>query len=117
MVKHVRKIESDLLTPLCAPPGNAVASFAQASNDIICDVLSRVIAMAPGFSPALAEQIDRDTRQVWGGDRPYISSRKGAGSSSRNDQIKRDYQNGERVALLERRYGLSGQQIRNIVKT
>ncbi|MBV5331029.1 hypothetical protein JZU69_01105 [bacterium] len=99
-----------------SPPPPPPPPPVQAHNDIISDILSRVISMAPNFSLALAEQIDRETRQMWGGDRPYISTRKGAGSSSRNDRIKSDYQKGERVALLMRRYDLSASRIREILK-
>ena len=99
----------------CSPP-QPQPQPQQAHQDIISDILSRVISMAPNFSLALAEQIDRETRKMWGGDRPYISTRKGAGSSSRNDRIKSDYQKGERVALLMRRYDLSASRIREILK-
>jgi Mor family transcriptional regulator len=85
-------------------------------NDIIDDILRRVIAMAPGFSEALAAQIDKEARAQWGGDRPYISLRRGDGRSTRNANIKRDYLAGERVPLLERRYGLSARQIWNVIK-
>lgn len=86
-------------------------------NDIIDDILRRVIAMAPSFSESLAEQIDKQARAHWGGDRPYIASRSGAGTSARNAAIKRDYwQGGERIPLLERRYGLSKSRLWEIIK-
>jgi Mor family transcriptional regulator len=72
--------------------------------------------MAPNFSLALAEQIDRETRKMWGGDRPYISTRRGEGKSTRNDRIKSDYQKGAHVAFLMRHYDLSASRIREILK-
>ena len=87
-------------------------------NDIISDVLSLVISMAPGFSAALAAQVDRETRERWGGDRPYISKRAGEGNSTRNAEIKRDYwQRGEHIPLLERRYGLGKTRLWEIIKS
>lgn len=92
--------------------------FEPNENDIIDDILRRVIAMAPGFSVALAEQVDKEARAQWGGDRPYISKQCGGGKSTRNDAIKRDYwQKGERIPLLERRYGLSSRQLWYIIKS
>ena len=91
--------------------------FEPNENDIIDDVLRRVIAMAPGFSAALAAQIDKEARQQWGGDRPYISLRRGAGISSRNAAIRRDYLAGEHIPLLERRYGLGKSRLWEIIKS
>lgn len=92
-----------------------IEAFEPNENDIIDDILRRVIAMAPGFSAALAAQVDKEARQQWGGDRPYISLRRGAGTSSRNAAIKRDYLAGERIPLLERRYELSPRRIWQII--
>jgi Mor family transcriptional regulator len=91
--------------------------FEPNENDIIDDILRRVIAMAPGFSAALAAQVDKEARQQWGGDRPYISLRKGAGHSRRNAAIKRDYLAGEQIPFLERRYALSNTRIWEIIKS
>lgn len=86
-------------------------------NDIIGDILRRVITLFPGLSPEIAAKIDKEVRQQWGGDRPYIGIRSGAGYSSRNAAIKRDYQAGERIPLLERRYGLGKSRIWEIIKS
>ena len=86
-------------------------------NDIIGDILQRVIALFPSLSSEVAAQIDKEARQQWGGDRPYIGIRSGAGHSSRNAAIKRDYQAGERIPLLERRYGLGKSRIWEIIKS
>lgn len=105
MVKPVK-------TPVPAPV------YIPDESDIICDILGLVIAMAPGFSAALAAQVDREARARWGGDRPYISKRAGEGSSTRNAAIKRDYwERGEHIPLLERRYGLGKTRLWEIIKS
>ena len=86
-------------------------------NDIIDDILRRVIAMAPGFSAALAARVEAEARQQWGGDRPYIGKRSGMGTSARNAAIKRDYLAGEHFHLMERRYGLSRSRLWEIIKS
>jgi Mor family transcriptional regulator len=86
-----------------------------AGDDIVADILQRVVALTPGFSAALAVQIDRDVRDLWGGDRPYIARRAGEGSSQRNAAIRRDWRAGERIGYLVRKYGLTRQRIHQIV--
>lgn len=95
----------------------AAGDFLPSENDIIHDVLAAVIAMAPEFSAALAKRVDKEVRSKWAGDRPYIASRAGEGSSQRNAQIKADYLKGERIALLERRYKLKRSRIWEIIKS
>lgn len=84
-------------------------------DDIVADILRRVAALTPGFSAALALQIDRDVREMWGRDRCYIARRAGEGTSGRNAAIRRDHRNGERIGLLCRRYGLTRQRIHQIL--
>lgn len=86
-------------------------------NDIIDDILRRVIALAPSFSAAIAAQIEAEARKQWGGDRPYIGKRSGMGTSARNAAIKRDYLNGEHFHLMERRYGLGRSRLNEIIKS
>ncbi|ARV17485.1 hypothetical protein AEP_00525 [Curvibacter sp. AEP1-3] len=93
------------------------AAHAGSENDIIEDMLSLVLAMAPGFTAELAKQADKQIRAKWAGDRPYIARRSGEGSSERNAQIKADYLRGERIALLERRYKVSRSRLWQIIKS
>lgn len=86
-------------------------------HDIIEDILSLVVAMAPGFTEELAKRADKQIRDKWAGDRPYIAKRSGEGSSQRNAQIKADYLKGERIGLLERRYKISRARIWQIIKS
>lgn len=86
-------------------------------HDIIEDIFAAVIDIAPQFKAEL-EKIKHDKRQAWAGDRPYIAARPGDSTSPRNASIKKDYwQNGERIPLLERRYGLSKTRLWEIIKS
>lgn len=87
-------------------------------NDIVVDILRMVIAMAPGFSAALARQVEAQAKEKWAGDRPYIPRPGRQGYSERNAAIKRDYwERGERIGLLERRYGLKRTRLWEIIKS
>lgn len=88
-----------------------------APDDIIADVLRRILAMAPQLSAEVALAVDREAREVWGGDRVYIPHRLGSGLSERNAAIRRDFNRGERIGLLARRYGISRQWVWKIVKS
>ena len=110
----VTKTDSTLKTHGTAA---TAAEFQACENDIIHDILATVIAMAPDFSAAIAKQVDKQVRAKWAGDRPYIASRAGEGSSQRNAQIKADYLRGERIALLERRYKVSRSRLWQIIKS
>jgi len=92
--------------------------FVPADNDLIDDVLRRVIEMAPAFNAALAAQISKQVRHDWAGDTVkvcYVAHQTKTMRSQRNEAIKRDWQRGERLALLERRYELSERRIRQIL--
>ena len=104
------------------PPAPSAPAHAQppmpwdgADDDIVADILRRVAALTPGFSAALALQVDRDVRAMWGRDRCYIARRAGEGTSQRNAAIRRDHRNGERIGLLCRRYQLTRQRIHQIL--
>lgn len=104
-------------TKKAAPAKNQAPAYTPNDGDIIDDILRMVIAMAPGFSAALAAQIDKQAREQWGGDRPYIKLR-GSDEKARNEAIKRDYwTHGAHIPLLERRYGLSARRIWYIIKS
>ena len=112
MVRKIKPAQPGLALaegqPVLSPPG----------VDLIDDVLRRVIEMAPGFSAALAEQIGRQVRHEWAGDTVricYVAAQTAAMRSQRNEAIRRDWQKGERLALLERRYGLSERRLRQIL--
>lgn len=91
------------------------------SDDVVEYTLRCVLALAPGLTTAIQAQIKasacQQVREVFGGERVYITRRAGEGRSDRNAQIRRDYLAGERIPLLERRYSLSARQIWNVIKT
>lgn len=82
-------------------------SYHAAPDDFVCDVLTLVAERVPALDGESARQIDAALRERWGGDRPYIARRLGDGRSDRNIAIRRDYQRGESIALLCRRYQVS----------
>jgi Mor family transcriptional regulator len=89
-------------------------------DDIVEYTLRCVLAMAPGLTEAIRQSIQvqasSHVREVFGGDRVYISRRAGEGTSQRNAAIKRDYLAGEHFHLMERRYGLSRARLWQIIK-
>lgn len=101
--------------PAAPPPPRLPWDEAGAGDDIVADILQRVVALAPGFTAALAVQVDREVREHWGGDRPYIARRAGEGTSQRNAAIRREYQAGAHIGGLSRKYRLSRQRIHQIV--
>ena len=94
-----------------------VVAFEPSDNDIIDDILARVIALSPAFEAHLAHQVSQEAREQWGGDRPYVARKVGQGYSARNESIKRDYLAGEHMHLLERRYGIKRSRLWEIIKS
>ena len=86
------------------------------SDDFVDDVLALLASLLPGVTPEHCAAAGAAVRERWGGDRPYIARRAGEGRSGRNEAIRRDYLRGERLALLERRYGVSQRHLIRIVK-
>lgn len=85
--------------------------------DIIRDILERLAKALPAgtLTDKVSQQIQQEVRQHWAGDRIYIS-RQGDDLSERNAAIMRDWLNGERPALLCRRYKISRVRLWQIVK-
>lgn len=76
-------------------------------DDFVSDVLAIVQQVAASVTPEQAAKVDAALRERWGGDRPYIAKRRGEGRSDRNAAIRRDFQRGESIPFLMRRYSLS----------
>jgi Mor family transcriptional regulator len=91
----------------------------QHTDDVVEYTLRCVLAMAPQLTEAIRQSIRQDVndqvRSVFGGERAYISRRPGDGRFARNAQIRRDYKAGERIPLLQRRYGLSSARLWQII--
>ena len=96
--------------------GKSTNHAAPLSDDFVDDVLALLASLLPGVTPDHCAAASAAIRERWGGDRPYIARRAGEGRSGRNESIRRDYQRGERLALLERRYGLTQRRLLQIVK-
>jgi Mor family transcriptional regulator len=105
-------------------------AFVAAPDDLIDDVLDAVLQLAPAFCAALAQHRDQlqalalkvseQKHREYAGDRVYIPSTTETARrerSSRNASILRDHQNGERMALLERRYGLGRTALWKIINS
>jgi Mor family transcriptional regulator len=122
MVKKAAAATPDLLH------NEAPAAFAPAPDDLIDDVLEAVLKMAPNYCAelsgqreqlaAMAQAISDQKHREYAGDRVYIpctTEKARRERSARNRAIVRDHQAGERMALLERRYGLSRMAIWKII--
>lgn len=96
-------------------PAKNPAPYVPDENDIVADMLGVVRELWPELSAQKLLQAERQIRERWGGDRPYVAIRPGSGRSERNDRIRRDHQAGERIPLLERRYGLTRSQLHRIL--
>jgi Mor family transcriptional regulator len=93
-------------------------------QDIIIDIMERVAKLlaAPPKEDVRAQallDLERDVREVWGGDRPYIARRRGEVAahlhSERNSRIWRAHQQGMRIALLAKREQMSERQVIRII--
>jgi Mor family transcriptional regulator len=93
----------------------SVLAKVPASDDIVEYTLRCVLALAPELSDAIRKSASQQVREMFGGERVYVSRRPGEGRFVRNAQIRRDYKSGERIPLLERRYGLSPAHLWRII--
>lgn len=100
--------------PMTTDPAAALAAVPH-TDDVVEYLLGCVLALAPGLQQAVIDAADRQVRGAFGGERAYISRRHGEGRSARNEAIRRDHRNGERIPLLMRRYQLSRPQIQRII--
>lgn len=87
------------------------------TDDVVEYMFRCLLAMSPQFTEAVRQSTERHVREMFGGSRVYIARRSGDGTAERNAAILRDYLRGERLSLLERRYGLSQRRILQIIKT
>lgn len=99
--------------PLFAGQSTAASAI---EDDFVVDVVAVVRQCAADLTAEQAATIDAALRDRWGGDRPYISKRRGEGRSDRNAAIRRDFQRGESVPFLMRRYSLCRRQILRVLK-
>ncbi|MEW6314643.1 MAG: Mor transcription activator family protein [Pseudomonadota bacterium] len=90
------------------------------SCDFLRDILQRLLEAAQrdgAFTDALARDVEAQIRQEWGGERVYIGKTADDARieiGRRNAAIIRDLNNGERVALISRRYRISRMMVYKI---
>ena len=98
-------------------PKQLAARLARVEHcDDVLEFFSRcLLALAPALSDEVTAA-GRQVRDTFGGERVHIARRPGEGRSARNEAIRRDFQRGERVPLLMRRYSLSRWQITRVLK-
>lgn len=87
-------------------------------EDLCESILRQCMAMAPGFTAAVAAAVDQRVRAEWGNTRAHITSTLGgkdAAFNARNAALMRDWQRGERIELLARRYQISRRRVEQII--
>lgn len=92
--------------------------MAEFDNDIVKDILRRVVEAAGGngFNEVLAGQIEEQVRSDWGGSNLYIPRGSVDRITARNEKIQALYDGGQKDhGMLARRFGLSIKQIKRIV--
>jgi len=116
MVTKARPTAADTGKTAQQPPDlSAALAAVEHTDDVVEYTLRVVFALEPQFEAAVREAAERHVRELFGGSQVYVPLRAGDGRALRNDAIRRDYRNGERIGLLARRYGLSETQVWRIV--
>lgn len=92
--------------------------------DLIADIRTRIIASLQGAGVSaevagmVATEVTAGVAQDWAGERPYISRQATIRDQidARNRALLRDWQRGERIPLLMRRYQISRPHLYRILK-
>jgi len=85
--------------------------------DIVADILQR-ITQHTKLPAKLAQAVEREVRDDWGGERIYIAKIGESGNAQRTERdqrIRAEYRQGEHVELLARRHGISVKRVQQIV--
>ena len=82
------------------------------TKDIVLDILQRIHAVfvaAGALTPEHIAQIEREVRQDWNGERPYIGKKQATQAyySKRRIEIVRMARAGESFTFIGRRFGIS----------
>lgn len=93
------------------------------ASEFVADAAERIvtIARALGVSTEVAGKIANEWQAgviaEWGGERAYVGKSNEAqrAASRRRSAVLRDWQAGERVAALARKYGMNERSVRRIV--
>ena len=87
------------------------------TDDVVAYTLACILALAPRTSAAMVTTVERQVRDVFGGDEVWVASAAAQLRAERDHKIRRDYLAGERLGLLQRRYSLSKRRLLQIVKS
>lgn len=87
------------------------------TDDVVAYTLACLLALAPRTSAAMVQTVERQVRDVFGGDEVWVASAAAQLRADRDQKIRRDYLAGERLELLQRRYSLSKRRLLQIVKS
>ncbi len=88
-------------------------------DDIVRDILRRVVTAASqenGFSDLMAQQIERQVRADWGGERPYIQHDAETKRIERDNKMREVWESGNHdIRSIATRFGVSTRQARRII--
>ncbi|WEN13691.1 Mor transcription activator family protein [Rhodanobacter sp. AS-Z3] len=85
--------------------------------DLVADILQR-IGLHAKLPAKVAQAVEREVRDDWGGERHYIAKVGESGKAQlteRDKQIRDAYRQGEHIELLARRHGISVKRVQQIV--
>lgn len=99
------------------PEAQARLDAVPLTNDVVTYTMACWLAMSPRTSAATAQAVERQVREVFGGDEVWIANGIAKQRRERDQQIKQSYQDGERLELLVRRFGLTKRRLFQIVKS
>lgn len=111
--------------PSAAPPAalRALASVAAPAwdpDDILADVIRRVIDVWEGAPVSTLRNLERDLRKDWGGERVYVAKVGESGRQERSQReaaIREDYRRGAHVRALARKWGISPRRVQQILRS
>lgn len=84
-------------------------------HQLIADMQRTVVDIWPETTQQQLDQVARQMRSLWGGNRPaYLGD--DSQRRRRDDDIRRLHRMGERVPYLARKFDLTDRQIRRIVQ-
>ncbi len=86
---------------------HATHTQGQEDPDIVVAILRRVVEMAPGFSLALAQQIERETKAEYGGQRFRIPKDKKHATDQARAVVHQDILGNKTNQQIQRDHGIS----------
>lgn len=90
--------------------------FTDLEPDIVALVLQRVIAMSPGFSQALARQIEQEVKEQYGGQRLFLPKGAKRLTAEQRNQVYQDGLSSMSNEAISEKHKISRRTIYNIMK-